>query len=348
MPERTNLSITDSRSNRPDRDDENDASNPMSEPGSTLQLSPMANIAISSLLPADSPRVAGEDREHVRALAESDVTLPPIVVHRSTMRVVDGMHRLRAAILRGQRDIAVLFYDGDSEDAFVLAVSANIAHGLPLSLTDRSMAAGRIVRSRPEWSDRRIAAVTGLSPKTVGAIRRRSTEGVSQLNGRVGNDGKIRPLNSSEGRRIAGELMAANPQASLRAVAKASGISPSTTRDVRERLRRGEEPELSKRPRVKSRSGAGKTDSVTGGRWQPDRESILSNLRRDPSLRFNEAGRTLLRLLDANTIEPHEWSRLIDSVPTHCASMIADAADECAETWRRVATQFKRRGSVSA
>jgi hypothetical protein len=77
------------------------------------------------------------------------------------------------------------------------------------------------------------------------------------------------------------------------------------------------------------------------------RVSILPNLKKDPSLRFNEAGRTLLRLLDANAIDPDEWDRLIDSVPTHCAGMIADAAQECAVAWRNVATLVKRRGLTS-
>jgi hypothetical protein len=29
---------------------------------------------------------------------------------------------------------------------------------------------------RPDWSDRRIAGVVGISPKTVGALRKRPTE----------------------------------------------------------------------------------------------------------------------------------------------------------------------------
>src|SRR5947199_10633529 len=57
-------------------------------------------LPVSSLLPGDSPRVAGENPEHVQLLAAAR-NLPPILVHRSTMRVIDGMHRLRAARLRG-------------------------------------------------------------------------------------------------------------------------------------------------------------------------------------------------------------------------------------------------------
>jgi hypothetical protein len=311
----------------------------------SLDQRPVVTIAISALLPADSPRLAGEDDKHAHALAESEATLPPILVHRSTMRVIDGMHRLHAARLRGQEKIEVQFYDGAEEDAFVLAVRANITHGLPLSLSDRSAAAARIARSHPEWSDRMIAATAGLSPKTVGAIRQRLTEEIPQLDNRVGGDGKTRPVNSAEGRRIAGQLITNEPDATLRAVAEVAGISPTTVRDVRERLRRGEQPELPQQPEPTPHTKHSNPNTTARRSTAAVRTSILPNLRKDPSLRFNEAGRTLLRLLDANAIEPDEWGRLIDSVPTHCASMIADAAKEYANAWRRVATQVKRRGS---
>jgi hypothetical protein len=45
-----------------------------------------------------------------------------------------------------------------------------MAHGLPLTLADRLAAAARIVTACPYWSDRAVAAVAGLSPKTVTAV----------------------------------------------------------------------------------------------------------------------------------------------------------------------------------
>ena len=58
-------------------------------------------VDIAALRPADSPRLAGCSEEFVRSLASSGAHLSPIVVHRATMRVVDGSHRLKAAVLRG-------------------------------------------------------------------------------------------------------------------------------------------------------------------------------------------------------------------------------------------------------
>ena len=63
--------------------------------------------------------------------------------------------------------INVTFFDGSEKDAFVLAVESNVQHGLLLTLSDRTAAAGRIVNSHPEWSDRAVAAATGLAAKTV-------------------------------------------------------------------------------------------------------------------------------------------------------------------------------------
>ncbi|MCX4231292.1 MULTISPECIES: helix-turn-helix domain-containing protein [Streptomyces] len=158
------------------------------------------------------------------------------------MRVIDGMHRLLAARLRGQQTIEVEFFDGSPEDAFLRAVASNVPHGLPLSLADRRTAAARIIASHPQMSDRAIARAAGLGAKAVAAIRRRSSGGVPQLGARVGRDGKVRPLSSVEGRRRAAELIAERPQASLREVARYAGISPATVSDVRKRLESGQAP----------------------------------------------------------------------------------------------------------
>lgn len=304
-------------------------------------------VPIDSLQPADSPRLSGEDVEHIRVLAESEATLPPIIVHRASLRVIDGMHRLRAAVLRKQHDIDVLFFDGDEKEAFVLAVKANVAHGLPLSLADRIAAATRIVHTHPQWSDRMIAKVAGLSPKTVAAIRVRcSTADTPQSNSRVGHDGRTRPVNGAQARRIAREFIADNPDATLRAIADAAGISPTTARNIRIRMRQADDTTRTDKSRHENetRNENVPRDSVVGRAPAKPAKVILLCLKKDPSLRFTEVGRALLRLLDANTIDPEDWFRLIDNVPAHCACLVADIARECAESWYYVAQQVERRG----
>src|ERR1044072_8570965 len=102
-----------------------------------------ALVDIDDLEPADSPRQGGEAPERVRDLTASKVPFSPILVHRATMRVIDGMHRLKAARQRGDRLIPVEFFDGAEQLAVVMGVRANVTHGLPLSRAEIGRAHGR-------------------------------------------------------------------------------------------------------------------------------------------------------------------------------------------------------------
>lgn len=312
-------------------------------------------MPIRSLLPADSPRLSGEDLNHAQLLAESAEELPAILVHGKTRRVIDGMHRLRAAILRGEETIRVRLFEGSDEAAFVLAVRANVVHGLPLSLADREAAAARILRANPTWSDRVVASIAGISPKTVSAIRRQVAANVRDVQARIGRDGRVRPLNCDEGRRRAGELFAMRPDASLREVARESGVSLGTARDVRQRVRRGEDPIPSRQsgnrphrePNTREQQ-LRRTMSATRIDQTRDRDTILNNLRRDPSVRFTESGRGLLRWLESHATGVDGWERFADLLAPHCAYVIADLACAVAEEWLEVAEQLRQRAEAAS
>ncbi len=306
-----------------------------------LELQPAVSVPIKSLRESDSPRLTGENPEHTLILAQSEVKFPPIVAHQPTMRIIDGMHRLRAAALRGEDEIEVRFFDGTEADAFVLAVEANITHGLSLSLADRKAAALRIIRSHPHWSDRVIASATGLSHKTVSAMRRRPSGEIPQMDARVGRDGRVRPLNAANGRARAGELMVKHPNASLRQIAREAGISVETARKVRKGLDHGEDPAPRLRRPVRHRgelqTGSASRDHCEPAAPAPERDlsSITRRLRGDPSVRLSETGRTLLKLLVVHTMDEKEWERLVEGVPRHRVEMVADAAYRCASAWQR-------------
>ncbi|MEV6427991.1 ParB N-terminal domain-containing protein [Nocardia sp. NPDC051463] len=289
-------------------------------------LSGPVRIATALLEVADSPRLAGEDTEHVARLAELDTELPPIIVHHRTMRVIDGVHRLRAAELRGDLDIEVSFFEGSESDAFAVAVKENVSHGLPLSTADRIAAAKRLLETHPDWSDRALAAFTGLAAKTISTIRRCSATSVPELTSRIGRDGKVRPLDSETGRRLASQLIKERPDASLREIARAAGISPATVRDVRARLNRGEDPVPGKVKRAERPAAV----SIAHGRT-PD--ELLRMLQKDPSLRLTDSGRALLRLLSSLPKEAQAWEQLGSSVPPHCAGIVARIAREYASGW---------------
>ncbi|GAA2785414.1 hypothetical protein GCM10010441_08010 [Kitasatospora paracochleata] len=132
------------------------------------------------------PREAALDEAHVRFLAGSEEVLPPIIVHRSTLKVVDGRRQLRAALARGDSSIRARLFDGTEDEAFIHAVKANNANGLALTASDQAAAAIRLLRARPEWSDRAIAATAGVSAQTVGKLRRstvRSNGGMARAPG---------------------------------------------------------------------------------------------------------------------------------------------------------------------
>jgi ParB-like chromosome segregation protein Spo0J len=313
---------------------------------STAPVAP-SRLSLFDLVLPDSPRLAGLDEEHARVLAESGCSLPPILVNRRTMRVVDGAHRVLAAGLRGETEINAWFCDCDDESAFVLAVRSNVAHGLPLSKADRTAAAERILASRQQWSDRAIASVVGLSHKTVGVIRRRSTGNPTQLDtSRRGRDGRLRPVNGSAGRAEVARLLADRQGASLREIARTAGVSPDTVRHVRDRLRPPEAaPEPvgpagdGRRAELPRRAGTARFGAAAVG----ETSSLIHSLRSDPSLRFSDGGRALLRLLDISVLDQGEWARLTENVPAHRADSIARLARECSRSWQKFATSVEQR-----
>ncbi|TCR16014.1 ParB-like nuclease family protein [Streptomyces sp. BK205] len=275
-------------------------------------------------------------------IADTEEVLPPITVHRDTLKVIDGMHRLRAAVVRGDTSIRAQLFDGSDDEAFIFAVKANNAHGLPLTTADRRAAVSRVLQVHPEWSDRAIASIAGVSAHTVGKVRC-STVDSSQLNGRVGRDGRIRPLSTAEGRRKAGELMAARPQASLREIAREVGLSLGTVTDVRRRVQRGEDPTIPTKPSAVKSQRAAVANKLPAAS-APDLVLFWNQLSKDPSLHLTQFGRNLLILLRAHSLD----EEVAESVPGHCAEKVAILARQCSLAWQSVAERLERRGELDA
>ncbi|WP_405163123.1 ParB N-terminal domain-containing protein [Nocardia sp. NBC_01499] len=308
------------------------------------------DLPIANLLPSDSPpRTAGENSGHIRMLAESTTRFPPIVVHRPTKQVIDGVHRIRAAQLRGDTTISAVLFDGSTAEAFVLAVKLNAEHGLPLSLADRKTAALRILLSYPQWSDRAIAAVAGISPKTVAAIRTRSAEEIPQSTGRIARNGVLHRTDISQGRRRAAELFTADRTLSARAVAQAAGISVTTAKEVRKELRQG--------ARWSGNDAAPTSDVVdnptrtvgpdSAVQWASTAD-VLRQLRGDPSLRFTDAGRKLLRWLETPFDNGADWGSVVHNIPSHCAPSIAKLARQHSRGWQQLAYLLDQRSETES
>ncbi len=295
-----------------------------------------------------------ENEEHTRILAESGEELPPIVVHIPSMRVIDGTHRVRAAIMRGEKMIAAKEYSGTDEDAFVLAVRMNIAHGLPLTRADRTAAAVRIIQSHPQWSDRMIATTVGLSPKTISKVRQRSTaENPQSTTTRLGKDGRVRPISHAAGRLRVEALLAEKPTSSIRAIAQQAGVSSSTVHNVRQRLHADQHPTPNHHEPPSNQRQPDRTDTYPNQGTAHSRVSarradvmtILADLKNDPSLQTSDITKSLLRCLDRFRIEMLLANKIIEMVPTHRASSVAQLASEYVRVWTYIAEQLEQRAA---
>jgi ParB-like chromosome segregation protein Spo0J len=292
-------------------------------------------VAIDDFQSTHSPRLGGVDEKHVESLVETDDELPPILVQRSTMRVIDGMHRLSAARAAGSEKIRARLVDCDDDEAFLLAVAANVRHGRPLTRADRRAAATRIMRLRPNASDRWIAALTGLATKTVASIRHEADTAFSvQPVARLGRDGRIRPQSTAPGRERATQLWLADPELSVRKVAEDAGISVGTAWDVRRKMRGGA---------VMTKQAAAKPAAAVAGT-----SALLGRLRDDPTLRYTEAGRSVLRWLSPPRIlDASDWKEIVDLIPPHATYYAAYLARNCAQAWLDFAQELERDGRTA-
>lgn len=284
-------------------------------------------VPVSRLRFGYSPREKAYDGDHVSTLADLFTELPPIVVHASTMRVVDGVHRVLAARSLGLTMIqAVLFY-GDETAAAVEAIRCNVAHGLPLTTSERLAAATKLLDQHAGWSDRRVASICGLSPKTVARQRRRATEEDPQLRERIGTDGRRRPTDPAGLRRRIAEAVRTSPEASNRAIAMQVGASPGTVCDVRRRVERG--------------------DDVVPARWAgrltTPRLSCVVQPGQDPAHLATDEGRRFTEWFEAQVIDDDDWIGFIGVVPISRVYELADAARRCSDSWRRFATALEAR-----
>jgi ParB-like chromosome segregation protein Spo0J len=148
-------------------------------------------VPIDALRGSLSPREIQVTASHVLVLVDAIDRLPPISVHAGTMAVIDGVHRVAAHRQLGRREIAAVLFEGELSLALLLAIRANVTHGLPLSLSERREAAAQVLRDHADRSDRWIADMCGLSHVTVGKLRHR-TLGGDASSPRVGRDGRTR------------------------------------------------------------------------------------------------------------------------------------------------------------
>ncbi|MFI6171170.1 hypothetical protein ACIBCN_30625 [Nocardia sp. NPDC051052] len=268
------------------------------------------------------------------------------------MRVIDGFHRTFVARLKGFTHIDAYLVDGSEELAFTIGVRENTTHGLPLSLNDRRTAAERIITTHPHWSDRSIATTAGLSAKTVASIRGR-IDGDLRSSHRLGSDGRLRPVDTNSARRTAAELIMARPGASLRSIAQEVGLSPSTVRDVRTRIARGEDPALHSVENKPLGAGPAPESKLSHTPDRPastpypdkpaDLGALLALLSRDPALRMSASGRDLLRWMHQRAVKSNDVEKIAEAIRPHTLDHIVEFANQCAANWLSIAQDLQNR-----
>ena len=310
--------------------------------GSAVVSLPVARLVVQS-----SIREGGVNQEHVRRLMRLGGRWSPILVHEATGVVIDGLHRVAAARLLGLVRIDATLFSGGPDEALIEFVRRNVHHGLPLTLRERKWACGHVLDVHPHWSDRRIAGICALSPKTVGRLRAVPddcpSEELPQLDTtrRMGRDNRLRPVNNVSLRERVAEAIRTQPGASLRSVASSVGVSPETVRSVRMSLGQSSDAE---RP-ASTGSGA---DGVIEGAVE-DADSITDTGTAPPArgLSLVTANsdvtgdlKAWLTRTDVASAECSNWAKI---VPSTCAAAVAAEARRRAEIWLDFARELDPR-----
>jgi ParB-like chromosome segregation protein Spo0J len=295
--------------------------------------SEVVSLAVGDLVLSPSFREGGVCREHVERLVVAGGGWPPIVVSRHDRIVIDGAHRVAAARRLGLARIEAMLFDGDAEEAFVEFVRRNVTHGLLLTLAERKRAAQRVLRANPGWSDRRLAEVCGLSPKTIGRLRLDRTgcptEDDARLDAtvRIGRDDRARPLARASVRARVVDALREQPTASLRAIAAVVGVSPETVRLVRMNL--GRELEA-----------AAAAEAELAG-YEPNDEVW----RADEALASSDHGEDFLAWFERTALGASDVTR-IDMVPLSRIYEIADEARRRSQMWLHFARALEARAAA--
>ncbi len=303
------------------------------------RLSEPRLLSLSELRVDRSLREDGIDPRHVEALSELGGHFSPVLVWGPDNLVVDGAHRVEAAKRLGLTTIPAQSFGGSMVDAFVESVQRNSKHGLPLTLRDRIRAARRIVRILPEWSDRRIAKVCGLSFTTVGRVRRdTSTTEAAHTSTRIGLDGRRRPVEPGTTRQRVMKALEHNPTGSLRTIAAEACASPETVRTVRNSLQ--------------ADRFIGSNQSLRSGRAAPrvkeqlqstPRPNVLKHIKGDSALTSCTNGERLLKWLESASVVDR-WPDYVELIPLGRIYELADEAMRLSEQWVSFARTLEARG----
>ena len=89
-----------------------------------------------------------------------------------------------------------------------------------------------------------------------------------------------------------------------------------------------------------TRSLAGKRRGSAADKADVDIHVVLRNMKRDPTIRFTDAGRRWLQWLDVQVANLDSWPDLIEIIPPYHADSAAAVARRCAQVWDAIADRL--------
>jgi hypothetical protein len=309
---------------------------------STLCARDERTAPLNSLKEFGTNRLRGIDPTHVELLAEVPEEWPPILVWRWDNQIVDGYHRVAAAKLLNMVSIPVEWFEGTAEEAYIESVRRNTRGGLPLTLRQRVKASETMLEKQPDWSDRRIALLCGLSATTV--ARARSESRAATTGSRVGRDGRVRPSHPGDARRRVLSALEKDPHGSLRSIASLAAVSPETVRTIKRRLQ--DEKQLGLRePRAALKSVSDEFP-LTGlpVMREPGTGADAKTWESDVALASCESAESLLEWLSGGS-GIYDWPTFVKKVPLSRIYEIADESRRRANAWERFAGALEARSS---
>lgn len=149
------------------------------------------------LIPELNPRARLCEETIIRYM-ESFPALPPVRVQAKTNVVVDGYHRVEAAVRLGLEEVAVRPEEIPDDELRLVAGLANSQHGQPLSRTERNQLAVALVRNYGKLREE-VAQLLGVSGSAV-TLALREHQFNEQLSEKLGSP--VQVINSAHVRAL--------------------------------------------------------------------------------------------------------------------------------------------------
>ena len=157
-------------------------SQPLYTADTSVQSIPIADITIDPEFQSRVELNNSTVKEYAE-LMEDGYKFPPVAAYRvgSQYFLVDGNHRVKAALKLNWATIECTVYDGTKRDALIYAAGVNFDHGLPRTMADKRCVVTRVLNDLEwcQWSDRDIANRCKVSHTFVSKVRKDLTGNVA-------------------------------------------------------------------------------------------------------------------------------------------------------------------------